>query len=221
MGSIDSISSSKTSDVVKQRIHPWYEPVKRILDIAVSSVILTISLPILIPLSLAIVIDSPGTVLYKRRVVGRNGKQFDALKLRTMVANSDDKILSDEKLNEEYNNNHKLRSDPRITRLGNILRRTSIDELPQLINVIRGEMSLVGPRMISFPELEKFGPWQEKILEVKPGITGMWQVSGRSNLDYSDRVRLNVYYIDNRSILLDLKILAKTIPAVLSTKGAY
>jgi lipopolysaccharide/colanic/teichoic acid biosynthesis glycosyltransferase len=191
------------------------------MDVTISSVALIAALPLLIPAALAVAIDSRGSVFYKRRVVGKSGKAFDALKIRTMLEDGDSIVTEDTSLVEELQNNHKLKEDPRITRVGRILRKTSIDELPQLINVLKGEMSLVGPRMISFPELEKFGEWQDKMLEVKPGITGLWQVSGRSDLDYEDRVRLNVYYINHRSILLDLSILAKTIPAVLTGRGAY
>jgi lipopolysaccharide/colanic/teichoic acid biosynthesis glycosyltransferase len=178
-------------------------------------------LPVLILASIAILLDSPGRVLYRRGVVGKGGRPFAAWKLRTMIENGDAHVTENSRLAEEYNNNHKLREDPRVTGVGKLLRKSSIDELPQLFNVLRGEMSLVGPRMISFPELEKFGEWQEKILEVKPGITGLWQVRGRGDLDYDERVRLNVYYVDNRSVLLDLRILAKTIPAVLTGKGAF
>jgi len=200
---------------------PWYELVKRMLDLCVSSLLLMIALPLLLPVSVAILLDSDGPVFYRRRVVGKRGRPFYALKLRTMIEDGDAHVTRDTRLAEEYNNNHKLRRDPRVTRVGRVLRKTSIDEFPQLLNVLRGDMSLVGPRMISFPELEKFGEWQDKILEVKPGVTGLWQVNGRSDLDYDDRVRLNVYYADHRSLLLDLKILAKTIPAVLTGRGAY
>ena len=199
----------------------WYKPTKRLLDIMMSAGLLLMLLPFLIPVSIAILLDSRGSVFYRRQVVGQGGKLFDALKLRTMVENGDHKVKRNSRLAEEYSNNHKLRQDPRVTRVGKFLRKTSIDELPQLWNVWKGEMSLVGPRMISFPELEKFGIWQGKILEVKPGITGLWQVNGRGELDYDERVRMNVYYVDNRSLLLDLKILAKTIPAVFTARGAF
>ena len=198
-----------------------YAPGKRILDVLIASMLLLAFSPLLIPIFIAILLDSPGPVFYRRLVVGKGGHPFHALKLRTMVENGDMQVNGNARLFEEYNNNHKLRRDPRVTRIGRMLRKASIDEFPQIINVLCGQMSLVGPRMISFPELEKFGEWQDKILQVKPGITGLWQVSGRSDLDYDDRVRLNVYYVDHRSILLDLKILAKTIPAVLSGRGAY
>jgi len=199
----------------------WYESAKRLIDVVLSGSLLVLLLPFLIPISIAILLDSRGSVFYRRQVVGQGGKLFDALKLRTMVENGDHKVNGDHKLAQEYNNNHKLRSDPRVTRIGKLLRKTSIDELPQLWNVFKGDMSLVGPRMISFPELEKFGPWQSKILEIKPGITGLWQVKGRGELDYEERVRMNVYYVDNRSLVLDAKILARTIPAVLTARGAF
>ncbi|MHB0912823.1 MAG: sugar transferase [Armatimonadota bacterium] len=208
---VAGIPASKTS--------PWYNPVKRLLDVGIASVMLLAAAPVLAVAGVAIRLEGGGSVIYRRRVVGRGGRPFDALKLRTMVENGDEHIKAEHA--EELGNNHKLRRDPRITRVGGLLRKASIDELPQLLNVLKGEMSLVGPRMISFPELEKFGEWQEKILEVKPGITGLWQVSGRSDLEYEDRVRLNVYYVNNRSVFLDLKILAKTIPAVLFARGAW
>ncbi len=199
----------------------WYAMTKRALDMTVSSALLVILGPLLMTTALAIRADSPGPVLHRRRVAGRGGRPFYAFKLRTMVEDGALQIAQDSRLIEEFNNNHKLKADPRVTRVGRILRKASIDELPQLVNVLRGEMSLVGPRMISFPELEKFGEWQERILEVKPGITGLWQVSGRSDLDYEDRVRLNAYYVNHRSLALDLWILAKTIPVVISGRGAY
>jgi lipopolysaccharide/colanic/teichoic acid biosynthesis glycosyltransferase len=154
-------------------------------------------------------------------VVGRNRRPFEAYKLRTMCDEADNVVCEDPDARREMDKNHKLRCDKRITRVGRVLRKTSIDELPQLVNVLLGQMSLVGPRMISFPEIDKFGVWQDNILSVKPGITGLWQVSGRSKLSYEDRVRLNVYYVKHRSIGLDLFILLRTIPAVLTGDGAY
>lgn len=221
MAAVNGISSFRSDGVSGPSAGRMYQLAKRLLDVLVAGVLLAAALPLVVPVAIAIRLESPGPVLYRRRVVGRGGRPFDALKLRTMIENSDQRVARDSRLAEEYNSNHKLRRDPRITRVGRVLRKISVDELPQLINVLRGEMSLVGPRMISFPELEKFGEWQEKILGVKPGITGLWQVSGRSDLEYEDRVRLNVYYVDHQSLLLDLKILAKTIPVVLMGRGAY
>ncbi|HET6455927.1 MAG TPA: sugar transferase [Armatimonadota bacterium] len=220
MGAINGTTPYRREVAVSKRSN-WYESAKRLIDVVLSGSLLVLLLPFLIPISIAILLDSRGSVFYRRQVVGQGGKLFDALKLRTMVENGDHKVNGDHKLAQEYNNNHKLRSDPRVTRIGKLLRKTSIDELPQLWNVFKGDMSLVGPRMISFPELEKFGPWQSKILEIKPGITGLWQVNGRGELDYEERVRMNVYYVDNRSLVLDAKILARTIPAVLTARGAF
>lgn len=221
MESIDDVRRAASRRTSEARANTWHDPIKRMIDVALSSMLLIAAMPVLIPAAALIALDSPGAILYRRLVVGRNGKPFHAFKLRTMVPDSDTLLQEDEGVAEEFNSNHKLKHDPRVTRVGGILRKTSIDELPQLVNVLRGEMSLVGPRMISFPELEKFGEWQEKILAVKPGITGLWQVSGRSQLDYDERVRLNVYYVDHRSILMDLRILARTIPAVITGRGAY
>jgi lipopolysaccharide/colanic/teichoic acid biosynthesis glycosyltransferase len=191
------------------------------MDILIASILLLFVAPLLLPVAVAIVCDSPGSVFYRRRVIGRYGRPFDALKFRTMVEDNERQLDSNKQLAEEFGKNHKLRNDPRVTRVGRILRKYSIDEIPQLINVLLGQMSLVGPRIISFPEIEKFGQWLDIVLTVKPGITGLWQVNGRGDLPYEERVRLNVYYVQNRSLLLDIKILLKTIPAVLSGRGAY
>ena len=133
----------------------------------------------------------------------------------------DELLARDPEARAEYEQYYKLKVDPRITRIGNFLRKTSIDELPQLLNVLRGEMSLVGPRMITKAEVEKYGRWGLNLLTVKPGITGLWQVSGRSELTYEERVRLDMRYIRNYSIWLDLQIIFQTIPSVLMSKGAY
>lgn len=198
-----------------------YEVEKRLLDFTLSLAILLVIWPILLISAIAIRLDSPGPVFYRRKVVGRGKKAFQAFKLRTMIEDAESFCHDDPNDREEFKENHKLKCDRRITRIGGILRKTSIDELPQLINVLLGQMSLVGPRMISFPEIEKFGIWQDQILSVKPGITGLWQVNGRSKLSYEDRVRLNVHYVEQKSIKLDIKILLKTIPAVLTGNGAY
>lgn len=198
-----------------------YKIEKRLLDIAISLPLVMVLLPFLPIAAIAIKLDSKGPVFHKRRVVGRGKKTFYAFKLRTMFDGADKLECENEEEERELKQNHKLKQDRRITRVGKILRKTSIDELPQLVNVLLGQMSLVGPRMISFEEIEKFGIYQDKILSVKPGITGLWQVSGRSTLSYEDRVRLNVYYVDHRSILLDILILLKTVPAVLTGRGAY
>ncbi len=165
-----------------------------------------------------------GPIIFRHRRVGRDGKPFDCLKFRSMVPDAD-RVLREllerhPELKAEWLRDHKLRDDPRITAAGRFLRRTSLDELPQLWNVIRGEMSLVGPRPIVHEELLRYGRCASKYLSARPGITGLWQVTGRSNTDYRRRVVLDVYYIRRQSLLLDLYILAKTTRVVLGRHGA-
>ena len=153
--------------------------------------------------------------------MGVNGRQFDAFKFRSMVENGDEILAKCPELQEELAQNHKLKNDPRITRIGNFIRKTSLDELTQLFNVLRREMSLVGPRMISPEEMEMYNKWGINLLTVRPGITGLWQVSGRSDISYEQRVRLDMHYIRNWSIWMDLSLLFQTIPAVIKKRGAY
>jgi lipopolysaccharide/colanic/teichoic acid biosynthesis glycosyltransferase len=153
--------------------------------------------------------------------MGLNGKQFYALKFRTMLTHGDEILDKYPKLKEELAKNHKLKNDPRISRIGAFLRKFSLDELPQLINVLKRDMSLVGPRMISPEEVSMYKQFDMNLLTVLPGITGLWQVSGRSDISYDDRVRLDMYYIRNWSLWLDLQLLYQTIPAVLKSRGAY
>jgi lipopolysaccharide/colanic/teichoic acid biosynthesis glycosyltransferase len=153
--------------------------------------------------------------------MGINGKQFNALKFRTMVVNGDEVLARYPELEEELERNHKLKNDPRVTKVGAFLRKFSLDELPQLINVLKRDMSLVGPRMISPEEVAMYKQFDMNLLTVHPGITGLWQVSGRSDISYDERVRLDMYYIRNWSIWLDLQLLFQTIPAVLKGRGAY
>jgi exopolysaccharide biosynthesis polyprenyl glycosylphosphotransferase len=177
--------------------------------------------PFLLLIGLAVRLGSPGPVIHRRRVMGVNGKQFDAYKFRTMYTNGDALLASYPDLQAELMQNYKLKQDPRITRLGSFLRKTSLDELPQLFNVLKREMSLVGPRIITADEMEKYSKWDMNLLTVQPGITGLWQVSGRSDVSYKERVRLDMFYIRNWSIWLDLQILFRTIPAVIRGDGAY
>lgn len=153
--------------------------------------------------------------------MGINGKQFDAYKFRTMYEDGDERLKENTQLVEELARNHKLKKDPRVTRLGRFLRRFSLDELPQLLNVLKREMSLVGPRMISPAEMCEYSQWGINLLTVHPGITGLWQVSGRSDISYEERVRLDMQYIRNWTIWLDLQLLWQTIPVVLLGRGAY
>jgi len=167
-----------------------------------------------------VLIDDGWPIIYRRRVLGKNG-EFDAFKFRSMRRDADAILARDEALRSEFERNFKLKKDPRLTPSGTLLRRFSFDELPQLFNVVRGQMSLVGPRMISPPEIEKYGPYRNLLLSVKPGITGYWQVRGRQELSYEERVRMDVYYIENWSLGMDINILLRTPVKVLKKEGAY
>jgi exopolysaccharide biosynthesis polyprenyl glycosylphosphotransferase len=207
--------------VNKLRLTGLNHTLKLLLDYAVTVPGLILILPILLLIGMAVKLDSPGPVLYRRRVMGLHGRQFDAYKFRTMAVNGDEILDAHPALQSELAREHKLKHDPRVTRLGHILRKLSLDELPQLLNVLKREMSLVGPRMIAPAEMEMYGQWGLNLLTVPPGITGLWQVSGRSDISYSDRVRLDMYYIRNWTIWLDLQLLLQTIPAVVQKRGAY
>jgi len=194
---------------------------KLILDYSLTIPILILISPIILGLALVIRLDSPGSVIHRRRVMGVNGKQFDAFKFRTMYIGGDKIIENRPDLQLELAQNYKLKNDPRVTNVGRVLRKLSLDELPQLINVLKFDMSLVGPRMISPDEVEKYNQWGINLLTVRPGITGLWQVSGRSDIGYDERTRLDMHYIRNWSIWLDLQLLMRTIPAVFKGRGAY
>ena len=206
-----------------QRIHRhgWRMLAKRSLDVAAAGAALAVLAPVMVVASLAIKLSSRGPVLFRQERIGRDGKPFKILKFRSMGVDADKRLRELRTLNEADGPLFKIRHDPRVTRVGRVLRRYSIDELPQLWNVLRGEMTLVGPR----PALpEEVSGWCQELhqrLRVRPGITGMWQVSGRSQASFEDYVRLDLYYVDNWSLLVDLAIVAKTIPAVLGRRGAY
>ncbi|MFZ5917245.1 MAG: sugar transferase [Chloroflexota bacterium] len=194
---------------------------KHMLDYVLSILAVTLLAPLFLFIALAIKLDSPGPAFHRRRVVGAGGQEFDAFKFRTMRVDADEYLERNPELKREFEETGKVKDDPRITRLGHILRKTSLDELPQLLNIIRGEMSLVGPRMITRAEMIKFGKWQHNRTTVKPGLTGLWQVSGRSDVSYAERAKLDMYYIRNYTIWQDIKILLSTIGTVLRGEGAY
>jgi lipopolysaccharide/colanic/teichoic acid biosynthesis glycosyltransferase len=194
---------------------------KEVIDRIVATGLLLLLSPLLLVVAVLVAATSRGSVLHRRHVVGRDGLEFDAFKFRTMVADADAILRAHPELLREFGANMKLRADPRLTPVGAFLRRTSLDELPQLFNVALGHMSLVGPRIIAPDEMARFGDAIATRLAVKPGITGLWQVSGRQELAYDDRVRLDLHYIEHWSLWLDFAILARTIPAVLSMRGAY
>ena len=195
--------------------------VKRVLDLTVASLVCLILAPLLLATILAIKVTSPGPLLHRRRVMGRGGREFDAFKFRSMRVDADRVLKADAELWAAFSTNHKLPNDPRITPVGRLIRRYSIDELPQLFNVLRGEMSLIGPRMVTAPELEKYGEHVDTLLSVQPGMTGLWQVSGRQTTTYERRVQLDVHYVEHWSLALDLQILLKTPLVVLRGVGAY
>lgn len=198
----------------------WRSAAKRAFDIVVAGCALLVTAPIWIGAAIAIKVSSKGPILFRQERVGRWGETFRLYKLRTMVTDAEERLSELRELNEADGPLFKMENDPRITRVGRVLRRTSIDELPQLFNVIRGEMSLVGPRPALPSEAQLWGSDLFNRLRVSPGITGMWQVSGRSSSSFADYERLDLYYVDNWSILIDLGILARTIPVVLSSRGA-
>jgi Undecaprenyl-phosphate galactose phosphotransferase WbaP len=197
---------------------------KRLLDI-VGAVVLGIVFAPLIAAIVLLMRRGGDSVIYRHKRVGHGGQTFYCLKFRTMVPNADQALREllegNSELQAEWVRDHKLRNDPRVTPLGRFLRRTSLDELPQLLNVLRGEMSLVGPRPVVREELLRYGRNVNTYLAAKPGITGLWQVTGRNNTDYRRRVVLDTYYVRNQNLLLDLYILAKTTGVVLCGKGAY
>jgi len=181
--------------------------------------------PLLAAIAILIKMNSPGPVFFGQQRIGQGGRRFIAWKFRSMVVDAD-RVLKEylakrPDLREEWERDQKLKNDPRVTRVGRILRKLSLDELPQLWNVIKGEMSLVGPRPIVQDELAKYGDKGTFYLKVKPGMTGLWQVSGRNDISYKERVELDVYYVRNWSVWLDLYILARTVWVVLFGKGAY
>ncbi len=200
---------------------------KRGGDIVFSLLVLGLGSPLFLLLAVLVKLSSRGSVFYCQRRIGRGYKGFGCLKFRTMRRDADRVLAAmleaDPKLRAEFERDHKLKRDPRITPLGKFLRRSSLDELPQFINVLRGEMSVVGPRPIVWDELRRYGRNMDEVLSVRPGLTGLWQVSGRNNLTYRTRVRLDLTYVRNRSFWLDLGIVLRTIGVVLlpMDRGAY
>lgn len=194
---------------------------KRTIDVVGASVLLLLCLPVLLAIAILVKLSSPGPVLYRQDRVGRDGRTFAFLKFRTMIDGAD--LLRDELLDKNDCDGilFKMRSDPRVTPIGRRLRRFSLDELPQLLHVLLGHMSLVGPRPPLPIEVETYDPVERRRLAVKPGLTGLWQVSGRSNLSWDESIELDLHYVDNWSLLLDLRILVRTMPAVVTARGAY
>lgn len=193
---------------------------KDAMDRVGATVLIILLLPVFALLSLIVLLDDGAPIIHRRRVLGRGG-EFDAFKFRTMRRDADAILARDAVLKNEFERNFKLRKDPRLTRAGALLRKYSLDELPQLFNVIKGQMSLVGPRMITPQELSRYGQYQKLLMTTKPGVTGYWQTRGRQETSYEERVRMDVHYITHWSLGLDLRILFETPWKVISGKGAY
>ncbi len=200
---------------------------KRIGDVIFSLLILTLGSPIFILIGILVKLSSPGSVFYIQKRIGRNYREFGCIKFRTMQKNADDllpNLLEKYPLmRKEFEKDFKLRKDPRITKFGRFLRRSSLDELPQFFNVLKGEMSVVGPRPIVSNEINKYGLFMEEVISVRPGLTGLWQVSGRNNLSYKKRVELDLAYATNRNFILDLEIIILTLGVLIfpMDRGAY
>lgn len=197
-----------------------YKVIKRFLDIIISVIVLIICFPLMVLVGIIIKLTSDGDIIYAHRRIGKNGKIIHVLKFRTMINNIPlEDVLTKEQL-EEYRTYFKVTNDPRVTKFGRILRKTSIDELPQLINIIKGDMSIVGPRPIIFDELKLYKENKELLLSVRPGLTGYWASHGRSDTTYEERIKMELYYVNNISFWLDIKIIFKTIFVVILGKGA-
>ena len=193
---------------------------KSCLDYAGAAILILLLSPLLLAVAALIALESGWPIIHRRRVLGTRG-EFEAFKFRSMKRSADAILEADPVLKDAFEKNFKLHNDPRLTRIGGFLRRSSLDELPQLFNVLKGQMSLVGPRMKTPDEIRKYGSYKSLLLTVKPGITGYWQVHGRQKISYDERIRMDMYYIQNWSLAMDLKILFKTPVKVLRKEGAY
>ena len=205
----------------------FYKIIKTIFDLFFSSIILIFGLPIFLIIASLIKLSSRGPIFYLQERIGKNKKTFNCIKFRTMHPEAEDilenLITNNEKLRKEFEETHKLKNDPRITNIGKFLRKTSLDEIPQFLNVIKMEMSIIGPRPIVKKEIQKYGDLYNKVISVKPGITGLWQVSGRNNLSYKRRVTLDSLYVDTIGPLLDIRIIIRTFGVIFfpNDRGAY
>lgn len=209
------------SEVIEnERSNILYEVIKRIIDIVASFIGLILLSPLILIVSMLIKLESKGEVIFKQKRVGLNGKEFYMYKFRSMVINAEELKEQLESQNEMSGPMFKIKDDPRITKVGKFIRKTSIDELPQLINVIKGDMSLVGPRPSLPKEVKKFEQWMMERLEVKPGLTCIWQISGRNNIDFEDWMKLDIKYVRERSLVLDFKLIFKTIFVLFGDKNA-
>ena len=209
------------SEVIEnERSNILYEVIKRIIDIVASFIGIILLSPLILIVSILIKLESKGEVIFKQKRVGLNGKEFYMYKFRSMVINAEELKKQLESQNEMSGPMFKIKDDPRITNVGKFIRKTSIDELPQLINVIKGDMSLVGPRPSLPKEVKKFEQWMMERLEVKPGLTCIWQVSGRNNIDFEDWMKLDISYVEDRNLWIDIKLIFKTVFVLFGDKNA-
>tara|TARA_B100000886_G_scaffold207152_1_gene143239 strand:+ start:589 stop:1281 length:693 start_codon:yes stop_codon:yes gene_type:complete len=224
---IELINRLKMKNSKKKKFLKIYKIIKKLSDLIFSSLILTICIPLFFIIAILIKLSSRGPIFFLQERIGKNNVQFKCIKFRTMYPEAKDilenLLIKDKKLKLEFENNHKLKNDPRITTIGKFLRKTSLDELPQFINVLKDEMSIVGPRPIVKEEKKRYGKNLKKFLSIKPGITGLWQVSGRNNLSYKRRVELDLNYIENFNFLMDIRIIIRTFGVILFPldRGAY
>jgi len=216
----EPLASVDQSDFAVRKASKLYLVSKQLFDFVMSLVGIILLLPVFFIIALYIKLDDGGPVLHFREIIGQHGRRFFALKFRTMIPDADAYLAQHPELMRKYQQNMKLKHDPRITHAGKFLRKTSLDELPQLLNVLVGQMSLVGPRIIHPSELPRYGEYAPKRLSVKPGITGLWQVSKRQHVSYDERVQLDMHYIDTRTFVLDLAILVKTLKVFIVHTGA-
>ena len=223
---IDPPSSLSSDQLIKNKSRIG-RSLKRFGDIVFSILVISIGAPLFIFIALLIKLTSPGPIFYVQRRVGRNYQRFGCIKFRTMFEDADDVLndllASSDSMRKEFESDFKLRQDPRITSIGKFLRRSSLDELPQFLNVLRGEMSVVGPRPIVEKELIRYGLFMDEVASVRPGLTGLWQVSGRNNLSYKKRIEIDLYYSRNHSLWLDLEIILLTLGVLIfpMDRGAY
>jgi lipopolysaccharide/colanic/teichoic acid biosynthesis glycosyltransferase len=220
-GLVGPEATAPPGDWTVEELEPrhWYERTKRLTDIALSLIALPVALPVIAACAALVWIESPGAPLFRQQRTGRGGRRFAMFKIRTMVANAEQLKVEYQHLNELSWPDFKIANDPRITRIGRVLRATSLDELPQIFNVLLGDMSWVGPRPTSF-SADTYQPWHRGRLAVQPGITGLWQIRGRSDIDFDERVRLDLEYIRRRGFWFDWAILFATVFAVLRRRGA-
>jgi exopolysaccharide biosynthesis polyprenyl glycosylphosphotransferase len=205
----------------KNNLRGWNYFMKRVLDVTLSGGALIVLSPLILLIALTIKLDSPGPIIYRQKRIGKNGQLFTFYKFRSMRIDADQKYRELLAFNETGGATFKMKNDPRRTRIGKFIRRTSLDEIPQFFNILLGQMSFVGPRPTIDREISQYQAWHKRRLEVTPGLTGLWQVSGRSKIPFEDMVKLDIYYAENWSLWLDIKILLRTIPAVIRGDGAY